>query len=304
VTLIRYRSHGVDCYQLSSYLLYSVTKQKTVIIRLTGGLGNQLFQYCFGRSLATSRNCKLLFDTTHLSSAPDIHYFNTFIKEACDADLDFVREHEASFAASLIYRWKSRAKRRTRRVVVYEQGLDYRPDVFNSSTHHQYYIGHWQSVRYWKHLDGDLGKELSLKTGVGLPCELPESSVAVHVRLGDFLGSSFHRNLGLEYYASAFQAIRRRIDNPRFTLFSNDRNGACELLKPLNISWQPQSTCRSTIEDFEYMSKHKHFIIANSTFSWWGSYMSNSENRITIAPSVWYNRCKSSHIHRNDMTLL
>ena len=109
-----------------------------------------------------------------------------------------------------------------------------------------------------------------------------ENAVAVHVRRGDYVPQGYIL-LTPDYYEKAVGYIKQNVKNPVFYIFSNDQKWAKENIKidapHIYVDWT-----RRDYEDLELMSKCKHFINANSSFSWWGSFLSKNKNKIVIMP--------------------
>jgi hypothetical protein len=118
-----------------------------------------------------------------------------------------------------------------------------------------------------------------------------KNSVAIHIRRGDYLNNPkaryFHGILGENYYKNSIRYIRSRVKNPLFFIFSDD----VDLVKKTFFFFNNEKyifiDTKSSINDLHLMSNCKHFIIANSTFSWWGAWLSKNKNKIVCAPKKW-----------------
>ena len=118
-----------------------------------------------------------------------------------------------------------------------------------------------------------------------------KNSVAIHIRRGDYLNDPkvrcIHGILGSDYYKKSINYIKKKVKNPFFFIFSDD----IELVKK-NFSFFNNKKyifidTKSSINDLYLMSNCKHFIIANSTFSWWGAWLSKNKRKIVCAPKRW-----------------
>jgi hypothetical protein len=165
--------------------------------------------------------------------------------------------------------------------------------------------GWWQSELYFREHRDLMLSELSFR-------ERPDAvnqgwlekirgcnSVCVHVRRGDYLTDEFiHRVIGvcsLEYYQAAFSAIRESVSSPEFFVFSDDPEWTRQNLPVPEPRHFISHNCGvSDHEDLRLMSACKHFIIANSTFSWWGAWLSTFAQKQVIAPKRWFASTKSS----------
>ena len=83
--------------------------------------------------------------------------------------------------------------------------------------------------------------------------------------------------------------IKKRIDTPHFYIFSNDSLWVKENLKLDNMTIVDWNSGKDSYKDMLLMSKCKHNIIANSSFSWWGAWLNNNSNKIVISPDKWFN---------------
>jgi hypothetical protein len=118
-----------------------------------------------------------------------------------------------------------------------------------------------------------------------------KNSVAIHIRRGDYLNNPkaryFHGILGEDYYKKSISYIKKRVNNPFYFIFSDD----VELVKKTFFFFNKKNyifiDTKSSIDDLHLMSNCKHFIIANSTFSWWGAWLSKNKHKIICAPKRW-----------------
>lgn len=135
--------------------------------------------------------------------------------------------------------------------------------------------GHMQSEKYFKHCERDIRHYFRMRD------ELPANKdVAIHVRLGDY-DDNYHPRLGKEYYEKAMD----HFPDAKFTLFSDDINQAVKMFHHKDIR---ALASVDTMEDFKNMRSHKHFIIGNSTYSWWAAWLGEHPDKKVIAPSNWF----------------
>ena len=114
------------------------------------------------------------------------------------------------------------------------------------------------------------------------------NSVCVHIRRGDYIGSSF--DICTEaYYQKGMDIIASKVENPTFYIFSNSSEDLQWIKENYHFSYDlvyvDLNNC--DYEELRLMYTCKHFIISNSTFSWWGAYLSTNEEKVVIAPSKW-----------------
>jgi hypothetical protein len=272
-----------------------------VIVRLTGGLGNQMFQYAAGRALADRLGAELLLDTrafehalalqTYTRRAYALAPFKVRARLVTAADLKdwpvWVVEIglRLRFIRSLFRRWH------------FESGITYDPRML---TLHEpvCLVGYWQSERYFIDIADRIRADFTLREprcdANARLLELAHSagSVGLHVRRGDFVSlndaAQVHGLCSVDYYRRAISLVRNRCPGCRFLVFSDDPEWARAAL-PLDPSAVfVTGNDPSPEQDLALMSACKHHIIANSSFSWWAGWLGYSPDQIVIAPSPWY----------------
>lgn len=266
-----------------------------IIIKLKGGLGNQMFQYACARHLAEKSDATLRLDLgwyrdgIPAGDTVRLYGLDRFSISAQEASEDEIRNVGGRPSTAMRLAQKVINKLRPNNSYLFDPRiLDKKGDV--------YLEGFFQSEHYFKDIDSIIRSEFRLKDSLGGAASIVLSSiestdsVAVHVRRGDYISninaSSFHGICSPEYYRGAIAMIRARVDSPRFFVFSDDIEWVQE-----NIEI-PEATyvSRDDIADHEelvLMSKCKYNIIANSSFSWWGAWLNQDPDKIVIAPKRW-----------------
>jgi hypothetical protein len=232
------------------------------IIRLCGGLGNQLFQYAFGKA---QKQCGItvLYDSS---------WYNKIRNPLRPLLLDKFKINLEMANSTQYFR------------IITEKGFESKK-IFDVGFK---YTGYWQSPLYHYEIYSELQKEIQLKEEYYTSeySELKKiiiksNSVSVHVRRGDYLNKENHHVLPLEYYKKALKLIQSLKGDCKVFVFSDD------------IFW-----CKKQFSDvyfvqlndyleFELMRFCTHNIIANSTFSWWAAYLNENTNKTVIAPKRW-----------------
>lgn len=281
-----------------------------IVIRLMDGLGNQLFQYALGRKLAALHGTEPVFDTIwYRSGAKLTHPRPLALREfairgrVAEEDEEF-RDYWLRPTPLGRLWWKVEQRLlplRWRRFVEQDpqtfarRGRMFEPEVLRVSPG-TYLSGWWISPRYFEGIEHELRNELVLREP--LPPRAAEwardmgagESVAVHVRRGDFLNHPEIGVLGAAYYARAVEQLRSQRTNLRFFVFSDDLPAAKELLAEVLPAFEaiepPPGT--SPAVDLALMSHCRHFITANSTFSWWGAWLGSHPDKIVLVPEHWY----------------
>jgi hypothetical protein len=123
------------------------------------------------------------------------------------------------------------------------------------------------------------------------------SSVSLHIRRGDYVSNSVNREIyatcSMDYYHRCAIEMTRRVTDPHFFVFSDDIEWAKDNLDIKHaVTYVDHNSQEEAYKDLCLMSKCKHHIIANSTFSWWGAWLADNKDKIVFAPSRWYNDSK------------
>lgn len=256
-----------------------------IIMKIKGGLGNQLFQYAFGRALAIKFGKKLKFDLSFYRQQ-DLRSFalNRF-NITFDGILNFKEKFELKLRSYLpalsgeIYYF------RENKGLLNFQGL----------TESKICIidGYWQSEKYFVEMSDVVKKELCLKNLSVVDAVITQNiistnSVSLHVRRGDYVSVPVNKPYNicdLNYYQRAMQIIKNQVTDPVVFIFSDDLDWVKDNLK-LDV---PHFFVHGNDEcvDFYMMSLCKHNIMANSTFSWWAAWLNNNPKKIVVAPKMW-----------------
>lgn len=284
---------------------------KTIIIKIQGGLGNQLFQYSTGYSLSELNRCELKVD---LSFYENPLYSEIFRLNNYNVDLKIATKYEIkSLKSSQFYYQLNKilAKLHIRYRVLSSKHFIEKKNYDNTNrlkgiSPPIYMEGWFINYNVFNHVRDKLLDIYTLKDEYSLFNESYEyfskkinssNSVAIHIRRGDYVNNSYFYSLNRSYYQNAIEVIKSKITDPSFFVFSDDLNAARELLpKNLNITFVDKFNSKGSsyntkydIYDMELISRCKHIIIANSTFSWWAAYRNLYSKKIVIAPKFWFN---------------
>jgi len=267
-----------------------------IIVKLQGGLGNQLFQYAAGRNLAIKNNTTLKLDIHSYQNNPDRSYgldiFNIDEHFATDAEISNLNKAGLN---KLVEKLKPFASKTT----IIEDNHDFNKDVLELSGN-KYLIGYWQSEKYFKSIENLIRQEITLKDKLSenysdMAIEIKSTnSISLHVRRGDYMAnpkfSKIFQILDLDYYKKAIDLITEQIADPSFYVYSDDLPWAKDNL-PIphpHVFVNPDKKLKDG-EELMLMSLCKHNIIANSSFSWWVAWLNQNPEKIVIAPKKWSN---------------
>lgn len=279
-----------------------------VTIRLSGGLGNQMFQYAFGRAVAEALQIKLWLDVS-----------SGFVGDPYQRSVALTRlPIVADYRVPQLNRWARGAvtRRWPYRLVaplqnygtplgerVYcERGLfEFDPAVFTPARA-TYFIGYWQNPRYFETYSALLRTELSAKVSLNdysrslLERMRGTESVAVHVRKYDRADQMLfkkqrtaHLTLPPAYYEQGVRIIAARIRKPTYFVFSDDPAADVSFLRGADHVRVDARQVGDDVSEQWLMSQCGHQLIANSTFSWWAAWLNENPGKCVIAPYRWFN---------------
>ncbi len=270
-----------------------------IIVRLIGGLGNQMFQYSFGKSLSIQNNTELKLDRTFLDdkSPKENFTFRDFELDVFQLKPIFSTKTEINSFFVPSFFDKIRAIY-TPKEVISEHILE-TPFSNTVSNKHLYFEGYWQNEFYFTKYSKEIREDFQFRhLPLGLNAELVKTiqncnSISLHVRRGDYASNpviqSVHGILGLDYYQKAILYLKDKIENPHYFVFSDDSDWCQSNLKiDFPTTYIDHNSGKNSFEDMRLMSLCKHNIIANSSFSWWGAWLNAHSEKIVIAPEKWF----------------
>lgn len=297
--------------KLLNYTVGKKNREKVLakkIVKIVGGLGNQMFEYAFAYMLSKSFGNNVVLD---LSWFEEEEYPENITPRTFDLDV-FNIEYEVATKediAKIVYpTHRSKIKRFLGDNLKIEKfksdGNSYVQKIFCNfdkkllkSPEYYYYDGYFQNEKYFLPAREELLKKFTSKTPLDeknqsiLDKIFSTNSVSIHVRRGDYVTLEFinkvHGTCSVEYYQKGIDFICKRVENPHFFLFSDDINWVIENLEikyPFTVVDFNQDKCWL---DLNLMKTCKHNIIANSSFSWWGAWLNENPGKIVITPKIW-----------------
>lgn len=272
-----------------------------IIVKLSGGLGNQLFQYSFGRYLSLKHNTELKLDLKLNSKASDFTTRSLGLsKYNCDFTLvesNEIKRHKFFETGNL-----SRIERKINQVFPFfnKRYVVEKPfDILNKNLliNDCYYDGYWQSEYYFKSIRNIIINDLQFNFNLNESNKLlvvgisNSMSVSLHIRRSDYLSVSSNAKIfsicTLKYYQDAMNYFNLKFEKPIFYIFSDDiawveENFVGENFVIVDVNQDDPHL------DMYLMSQCKHNIIANSSFSWWGAWLNSNKSKMVVAPKKWY----------------
>ncbi len=273
-------------------------------VQITGGIGNQMFQYAIGRKLSLINKDELELDTLSLNHKIKLSEFFSFRKYRLGvfnihARISFISRHNKFlFLNNALYIVQKIALKLASIFLKDYIIKEKKPYTYDASLlqkrKYAYLIGYFQTEKYFKDIRNILLEDFSVKEPLSEEALNWEKltkdtlSVSLHVRRGDYVTNPHHVLQNLEYYHRALEVIEKRIDS-NFTLFifSDNIEWVKENFKTSHSTYYVSSSALEDYEEIYIMSKCGHNIIANSSFSWWGAWLNENSEKIVIAPSDW-----------------
>ena len=282
------------------------------VVNISGGLGNQMFQYAFAVSLSKAfPHDKIYIDTQHYNTLFFNHFRginlhngyeigsvfpNAVIPVASASVLRKVSYYIPNYVLSRIAR-RVLPRKKTELIIPRIDNYRFLPEAFQSQ--YQYFEGCWQSWSFYKDLKDVLRDVFSpvindpenLKLRSALD---EEYSVGIHVRRGDYLNEPDFRGICSEnYYQKCISSILSENPTPKFYIFTNDAEWCESHLVPMTGKDRTNIVSinrgKDSYKDMFLMAYCKALIIANSSFSWWGAYLNTRAEKV-YAPDPWVNR--------------
>ncbi len=261
-----------------------------VIVKIIGGLGNQMFQYAYAKSLEI-RGFEVKLD---LSS-----FINYKLHGGFQLDKYNINIEQAKYYRLLFSRINPFIKLKEKNLMFDNNLL-----LLNGN---EYIKGYFQTEKYFLEIRDLLlkqftfSKEISNSTKKYKSIIKNKNSCSIHIRRGDYVSDSKTNNIhgicSLNYYKKAIELIKKKYENTNFYIFSDDitwTKGNLEIKNSVYIDHK----CMPH-EDIYLMSICMHNIIANSSFSWWGAWLNKNNDKTVIAPVKWFKTKKNEIIPEN-----
>jgi len=253
-----------------------------------GQLGNQMFQYAAVRAISSNRGFEWCIPNhkevvvDSLGNRLRIELFECF--ELFNLSNKNLFTLDNGFAP-----------------VVAEKFFYFDEELYNLCPDNVSLYGFFQSEKWFKNIEGQIREDFTFKEEIFKPCydmiSQFNNPIALHVRRGDFLkNSDNHFNLGLDYYYDALSLF----ESDREVIIFSDDVEWCKQQELFSSDRFVVSEYNNSYVDLCLMSLCSNFIIANSTFSWWGAWLSQSKEKKVIAPLKWFG---SANSHQNTKDL-
>ena len=266
----------------------------TIRIKLTGGLGNQMFQFATGFATAKKNNVRLSLDLSYINQR---QLFNGFELEKV-----FDIYSKVSFLNKGLSFKSINFKEILNKIDITfynfkEPHFHYTSNILDIPKH-SFLDGYWQSELYFKNYSKEIKKIFNFSNQLDKQNHLiandisKNNSISIHIRRGDFLlKRNNNHNIDLkDYYLKAIDKSSKCFKNPKYFIFTDDPLWVTENFI-LDYSYIVVDVNYGTKSFFDMylMSLCKSNIIANSSFSWWSAWLNNNKDKIVYAPKNWFN---------------
>ena len=272
-----------------------------IVVQLSGGLGNQMFQYATGRALAARHETQLVLDSSWIeghggavSSEVRRYELGCFQLEAAVAPVEQVARLRRSALPS---------RRPLLRELVEPPFGQPCPELLQA-TDNTYLRGYWQNLTYFEDAEPQLRHDFTFRPEVAAQSadlareirESPVPSVSLHVRRSDYVTDPGVRDrmgtLGPEYYSHALDALGSGIGSVRLFVFTDDPEW-CRTNLRLSEHDLVLGATRAEADRWasimHLMTLCDHHVLANSSFSWWGAWLNPNPLKMVVAPKNWFN---------------
>lgn len=274
-----------------------------IVSHMIGGLGNQMFQYAFGKSRAMALNVDLRLHTTDFDQ---YHCHQGFeLQRVFDSSFQVISDQEFRHLLG----WRS--NRYCRKVIQHHYFSFLRNSQFivepsfefwsgaSSVKDDSFLVGYWQSEKYFLDIQETIRKDFSFKQKLSrknseIIAKMKTcNAVSIHVRRGDYVENpattQVHGLCPLDYYRRAINYLSKHVSQPVFFVFSDDIAWVREnLILSFPCHYVDHNQGAESYNDMRLMSLCNHHIIANSSFSWWGAWLNPDPEKIVVAPTQWF----------------
>lgn len=266
---------------------------------LSGGLGNQMFEYAAGRALSMRYDTDLFVDLYLLQKKTkatirnyELSVFNT------EAPISQSITNKITVKIFGAIRSKTIGHSFLDKFGIFrDEKAQYYDKRFELLSKNTTLFGYFQNENYFKGISEQLKVDFTFRSPLSgendkIRYKIEQmTSVSIHIRRGDYINTNSNLPvLELSYYKKAIEYITSQIDNPYFFIFSDGiewvkTNLDLSKLKHEFIDWNKNE---DSYRDMQLMSLCKHNIIANSSFSWWAAWLNNNPSKLVVAPQKWY----------------
>lgn len=264
-------------------------------VRISDGLGNQMFQYAFAYALSKKTNAKVVLDPLFWGTSLRKYQLEEFHISLTRKMVSPFWDYLLGFGPRNGRRFKDQYRQylihKHYQVFKEKKIMHYDETVWNQ-TQPAFFIGFWQTQHYFEDYYEDLRKQFTLKSPLSVQADhymdqiKQGSSVALHIRRTDYVRKEGNATLQSRFYEEALDRLKKELGDFQLFVFTDDK----EYVK-FNFQLHNYTLVEkvSDLEEFELMKCCDHHIVANSTFSWWAAYLGENKGGIVYAPctGIW-----------------
>lgn len=265
-----------------------------LLVKLTGGLGNQMFQYSFAKALQSKGyEVKLdisTFETYTLHGGFGLEHYSITIPIASKDEL---LPYKTNFLTKI-----GRKLNISHKKLMGEKTLLFQKELLSPPNNTSLY-GYFQSEKYFNTIRDTILDDFILKAPLSpysasmkKTIQSLSNTASIHIRRGDYITDSkankFHGICGLDYYEEAISLLKSKFKEMHYFIFSDDIEWVKNNLAPEKCTYIDNTLPYIPHEDIYLMSLCHHNIIANSSFSWWGAWLNHNSTKVVIAPKKWF----------------
>lgn len=279
-----------------------------VAVQMSGGLGNQMFEYALYLKLKSMGKDVKMDDFTCYGPGERAKQLQVF-----DISYDRLtkREYEALTDSCMLPWHRVRRKLTGRKDLSYrESSCNFDPEILKREQ--ALLLGYFQTEKYFEDIREQVREAFLFRNFIPSPgvqeyekMMADSASVSIHVRRGDYLKPENQALFGgicdEAYYERAISKMRSFLPQARFFVFSNDPAWVKEHYQGSDFTVVEGNDEGTGYADLYLMSRCRHHILANSSFSWWGAWLDNNPDKIVIAPKKWFNGRDFYDIYTREM---
>ena len=265
------------------------------VVRISDGLGNQMFQYAFAYALEKKNGMEVRLDPFFWGTSLRKYQLEEFqitntkrmVSKAWDYLLGFGPRNGRRFKDS--YRQYLIQKKYR---LIQEKEIIHYDETLEKQAEPSYYLGFWQTPRYFDEYYEELKKQFTRKDSLsskGMEYQrkiAEQTSVALHIRRTDYVRKEGNAAIGLDFYKEALKRMEEQVGSFTLFIYTDDKQYVRENFK---LREYVLVEGVSDLDEFELMTQCSHHIVANSTFSWWAAYLGENKGGVVYAPcaDIW-----------------
>lgn len=273
-----------------------------IYIRIWGGIGNQMFQFAAAQALALKHNTQIALCLDRIEASKSSDGFTERDFELVNIfdlnDVKFVEPKEVDYYITNDLPFLQKLKRKTKNFgLLYEKNLSYHLE-FENLPGTAVLDGYFQSEKYFKDYESNIKERFKFdqsrlnNKSTELIDNFPKNALAIHVRRGDYVDkpeiNKVHGTCSVEYYQQGVDHLKNQ-GVEQILIFSDDPNWVKQNLtfdfRTTYVDWNKG---KDSWQDMFLLSKCRFFVIANSSFSWWGAWLAVNNDKVVVAPKRWF----------------